>query len=512
MRTARNRKLWEKAIWSVFLATALLTAGVVGNVAAAPDVTDASIQDAVEDELMFDQAVSAHSVDVLCVDGIVTLTGTTGNLLAKERAGDIAGTVKGVRAVINRIEATPVRDKSDKTLRDDVKQALLLDPATESYEINVIAEDDIVTLTGTVESWQEMDLAEKVAKGVSGVKAVENDITVSYEPTRTDNDIRADIQQALKWDALVDHVLIDVRVDNGHVALVGTVGSAAEKTQAERDAWVAGVKKIDSDGLRVARWARDDDLRKDKYVVKTDKAVKKAVEKALLYDPRVVSTDVEADVSGGVVTLRGDVNHLRARQAAAQDARNTVGVFRVKNRLKISPPELLSDGELEEKLRDALARDVYVESYEITADVTAGVANLYGAVDSYFEKTRAEDVASRVSGILAVDNNLSVSETWAPYVYDPYVDPYYVYDYDWYAYEPGQTLKTDWEIRQDINDELFWSPFVDADQVNVVVDDAVATLTGTVDSWSEYHAAAENALEGGASIVDNDLNVKPWMD
>jgi hypothetical protein len=40
------------------------------------------------------------------------------------------------------------------------------------------------------------------------------------------------------------------------------------------------------------------------------------------------------------------------------------------------------------------------------------------------------------------------------------------------------------------------------------VDDGVATLTGTVDSWSEYDAAVNNAYEGGAVYVDNELLVK----
>lgn len=43
--------------------------------------------------------------------------------------------------------------------------------------------------------------------------------------------------------------------------------------------------------------------------------------------------------------------------------------------------------------------------------------------------------------------------------------------------------------------------------ITVEVEDGVATLTGTVESWGEYRAAAENALEGGAIMVDNELEV-----
>jgi len=56
-------------------------------------------------------------------------------------------------------------------------------------------------------------------------------------------------------------------------------------------------------------------------------------------------------------------------------------------------------------------------------------------------------------------------------------------------------------------DEFFWSPFVDGDDITVQMEDGVAELTGTVDTWSEREAAEENARQGGAVIVDNDLLV-----
>jgi osmotically-inducible protein OsmY len=67
--------------------------------------------------------------------------------------------------------------------------------------------------------------------------------------------------------------------------------------------------------------------------------------------------------------------------------------------------------------------------------------------------------------------------------------------------------KSDWEIRQDIENQLFWSPFVDEDQVQVSVEGGVATLTGEVDTWGERQAAVENALQGGAASVDNNIQV-----
>jgi hypothetical protein len=44
--------------------------------------------------------------------------------------------------------------------------------------------------------------------------------------------------------------------------------------------------------------------------------------------------------------------------------------------------------------------------------------------------------------------------------------------------------------------------------VNIDVRDGRVVLTGTVETWREYHAAEENAYEGGALIVSNRLEVK----
>jgi osmotically-inducible protein OsmY len=96
-----------------------------------------------------------------------------------------------------------------------------------------------------------------------------------------------------------------------------------------------------------------------------------------------------------------------------------------------------------------------------------------------------------------------------PLTYNPYVYDWYPYDYSWYVYDDVRvTRKGDETILKDIDSELWWSPFVDADEVNVSVDDGVATLEGTVDTWSERLSAAENAFEGGAIKVINRLEVK----
>lgn len=474
---------------------------------ASKEITDLGIRDAIEREIIFDPAVRLNNIDITVNEQIVTLKGTVDSLLKKEWAEDLTSTVKGVRSVVNMIDIQRAKDISADALAKRVDTALLEDPATDSYDVDVSANDSgKCKLTGNVDSWQERQLVERVAKGVSGVTAIDNTVTVNYRRNRPDLEIQPEVEAMLRWDALVDDALIDVKVNEGKVALAGTVGSAAEKRRAEATAWVAGVKSVDASGLNVARWARDDDLREKKYVAKSDSEIREAVKDALAYDPRVLSFNVTPEVDYGAVTLRGVVDNLKAKRAAEMDAQNTVGVHLVRNRLKVVPTGAMADTAIQDSVESALTRDIFVESYEVTPTVHNGIVDLYGTVDSHFEKAQADDAASRVNGVIDVRNHLVVTDP-DPFIYDPYVYPWYPHAFGWYHAPDIVSTRTDAAIKGDIEDELWWSPFVDSDDVSVTVDDGTATLTGTVDSYSEFDAARENAYEGGAINVVCDMTI-----
>lgn len=471
-----------------------------------PKMTDLSISDKIEEELLYDPGVNPRKIDITTSEGIVTLEGQVSNILAKDRAKRIAQTVRGVRAVVNQIDVKPVAPRSDKELQSDAKEALKSDPATEAMEINTLVEDGQVTLRGTVDSYQERELAETVVKGIRGVRRVENQIEIDYQTERPDEEIQDEIKKGLRWNAYVDDYAIYVEVNDGKVKLTGTVGSAAERRLAESEAWVAGVESVNTAKLSVNSAARDDKLRQDKYVVKSQEKLREAVKDALRRDPRVMAFNVDVSIAGSMATLRGKVDNLKAKRAAEQTARNTVGVTYVNNRLKVrfdAPP---SDKAIEQEIREALRRDPYVERFEIKTSVFDGTAHLYGSVDSPFEKSRADELASRISGVVEVRNYLNV-EYQEPYLYDRYVEENFVEPGPLEDFEERVPEMTDAQIKESIKSELWWSPFLNADQIKVQVDDGIATLKGKVDTWNEYQAATDNAYEAGATLVDNDIEV-----
>jgi osmotically-inducible protein OsmY len=159
---------------------------------------------------------------------------------------------------------------------------------------------------------------------------------------------------------------------------------------------------------------------------------------------------------------------------------------------------------------NALSRNPYVDRFDVTIFAENGEIILSGEVDTYFEKYEAEDVVSKVPGVVIVDNNLNVDN-------EAVSNRYFQYDYyGWNNVYPSvytefyedPSQQSDWEIKNNVKSQLWWSPFVNQDEVNVKVDDGIVTLDGTVDTFQEKAAASKNAYEGGAIDVKNKLQVR----
>ena len=465
---------------------------------------DVQIEHEVSDRLLLDHGVEGNAIDVESTSGIVTLSGTTANLLAKQRAARIAATMRGVRSIINNIQVKPVM-RLDRHIHADIRLALFENVRTEGFQVDMDVNDGVVTLTGTVDSFQERKLVERVASGVQGVSGVKNRIEVRIGD-RIDMEIADDVRGALHWDRYIESAPITVSVEKGHVKLRGKVGSVAERKRAIADAWVIGAKGVDASALVVDPAYAHSSQREPGKPRLSDDAIAEAIEDAFLLDPRVMSGHVFIEVDDGVVTLRGSADVLIGKHAAAQIARNTVGVTRVRNHLRVNTEVHWDDIQAARRIERMWQWNPYLAHFNLSAKSVNGRATLEGTVSSYFEKAEAEMLAYTVPGITYVNNNISVIRMADPFTYNPYVDDWYPYDYDWYQFRT-ETKKADQAIRQDIERELWWSPFVSADDILVEVDDGIATLSGSVNTLAERRLATENALEGGALKVVNKLGV-----
>lgn len=497
------------ALWATPLTLALLLVTPCSSAAEAPP--DDAIALALTERLLREPGVSSAVIDVTVDRGVVSLTGTAAHLLAKERARRLAETVKGVRAVIDRVAVAPPAG-TDEALRQELIEALTLDPGIDRDQIDVVVKDQEVSLRGTVDSWPEKFLAGQTAKRVAGVKALHDDLRVRTTKGRSDQEIAAEIKEILAWNVWVDDDLIEVTVEEGRATLSGLVGSLAERTRAISLAWLAGVEQVDAEGLEVSEWVRDPRFRSRKYakLTKPDAEVEQALRDALDRDPRVAGQDILVRVENGRATLSGKADSLRARRAAAATAHGTLGIYRVKNLIRVRPEKPIADAMVEAHVREVIRRNPTLPEGNITVSVTNGIAALSGTVDTWDQKAEADAAAAGVPGVRAVDNALLVTDRVRVFVSDPYLDEdWHGSDFDWQGRPDTRVpAKGDWEIREDVRDELFWSPFVSSDAIEVTVDDGVVRLSGTVESWSERQTAENNAYEAGAVRVDNDLRVR----
>jgi osmotically-inducible protein OsmY len=137
------------------------------------------------------------------------------------------------------------RVKNNRELKKDVQDAINFKSLLNAAAIGVSADDGIVTLTGTVDSYARKWRAEDVAKNVAGVKAVVGSIEIKFgnDDDKSDMEIARKVLTALKLNFFVPANELKVVVENGHVTLSGDVHWAFQKEAAQKSAEnVTGIK------------------------------------------------------------------------------------------------------------------------------------------------------------------------------------------------------------------------------------------------------------------------------
>lgn len=192
---------------------------------------DTALRDAVTHELEWDSALEARGIDVVARDGVVTLAGFVGTYAEKLEAERAAKRVRGVRVVVNDLQARLWRERTDPEIASDVATALRLRP-TIPDSIQAVVHRGHVTFTGTAPNLYVRTRAVTAVRHVSGVKSVRD--LVQVVPPASCSDLRRRILQALHRSAAVDARNLTIGLKESTVMLQGAVGSWAEREAAER--------------------------------------------------------------------------------------------------------------------------------------------------------------------------------------------------------------------------------------------------------------------------------------
>jgi len=218
--------------------------------------------------------------------------------------------------------------------------------------------------------------------------------------SKTDIQLKKDIEEELRWDPKVNSAQIGVTVESGSVSLLGAVDTYAEKWAAE-DA----IKRVG--GVRTV--AQDLTVKIQSAHKHNDSEIAEAVQSALKWNVYVPTT-VTAKVQHGAVTLEGEVTWNYQRDAAARAVRYLTGVIAVYNSIMLKPNHT-SVEQVKETVLAALQRQATTDAKSIHIETSGGKVTLTGHASSWQSIEDAANAAWAAPGVTQVIDQVTMSMT-----------------------------------------------------------------------------------------------------
>jgi osmotically-inducible protein OsmY len=217
-------------------------------------------------------------------------------------------------------------------LQKELMEALAFDPRVNANDVAVAADDGIVTLRGTVPTYNQKWEAEDLVKRVRGVRGIANELAVDLPAMHVRSDV--DIAQAIGHRFASNPVIpgaVKFVVKDGHVTLSGEVAWQYEAQEAAAEARrVAGVRDV----LNLAEV--------HPIATVTPQDVKQKIEAALARDAALDARKIDVAIVHDRVTLSGSVHTWFERDTAGEAAWSLAGVAQVDNLIKVDPLSLNS--------------------------------------------------------------------------------------------------------------------------------------------------------------------------
>jgi osmotically-inducible protein OsmY len=215
-------------------------------------------------------------------------------------------------------------NKPNMLLKSDVREELDWDPMLDDDRIVVKADDGRVTLTGVVNTFDELEYATGDAWAVGGVKEVDNELLVGLTGAAiTDLEIAAGCNTALDADKFVPKGAVSVEVDDGFVTLTGEVRRHFQRKAAEHAVGrVAGVRGV------------TDLLTLTSEPIPSDVAarINKAFQRNAIIDDSLIKVSNEDHT----IYLDGTTGSYASMETAMDTAWDAPGATKVVNRLVIA--------------------------------------------------------------------------------------------------------------------------------------------------------------------------------
>jgi osmotically-inducible protein OsmY len=200
-----------------------------------------------------------HPIRIASADGIVTLEGEVADVAAKKLALELAASVSGVRAVVDRLRVDPGARRGDGAIRDSAVRLLLAAPELKRCsfsmrdnpsavvlrqvdrdadgEIEISVAQGVLLLEGHVISQPHLRFAGAIAWWTPGRRDVINALEVRPAYEDRDDEVAEVMRLVLEADPELDADLIRADCSDKVVVLEGSVPNEHQKRRAELDAW-----------------------------------------------------------------------------------------------------------------------------------------------------------------------------------------------------------------------------------------------------------------------------------
>lgn len=214
---------------------------------------------------------------------------------------------------------------------------------------------------------------------------------------KNDAELQTDVQNAIKWEALLNAAEIGVTAKDGVVSLTGVVDSYGKKMGAEN-----ATKKV----VGVRAIVENIEVKFPNTWTKTDAEVANEVLATLKSNWTIPNDRITVKVEKGWVTLEGELPWNYQRENAKKSVSYLTGVKGVTNSIKIKSE--INDAIEREEVESALGRSWAINDSNINVSVSGTTVTLNGNVDSWYQKEEAGRIAWNTPGIWYVKNELEV--------------------------------------------------------------------------------------------------------
>ncbi len=213
---------------------------------------------------------------------------------------------------------------------------------------------------------------------------------------KTDDQLKKDVMEELRWESMVTAADINVATHNGVVTLSGTVPHYAEKGAAER-----AVQRVE--GVKAIAEEMDVNLNVDHHHADTE--IAQAVVHSLKWHVWVPN-GVQATVENGWVTLSGEARFDFERTSATDSVKYLSGVKGVFNNITLKPS--VQPAAVKDAIEKALKRDAEIDAEHVTVSTNGSKVTLTGTIRSWNQRHEAGSAAWNAPGVTEVQNNLAI--------------------------------------------------------------------------------------------------------